>query len=183
MDRTKLVETTSWLIWGVLLTSMAVLFWMILTYPFSETSQDIEAMLSQSAIPFAVILGNVYLFIAYIRRREADTVRCVIMVIAFGAVCMASSERGDQVRQLTWGFDGSIVRKYRSNNHGAKTLEIKGLGGGDYEFVEDSFWAAAQPGDRISKERYSPYALLNGEKKVFVQKRLIGTPKGRHLKD
>ncbi|MGD9369410.1 MAG: hypothetical protein PVH87_27120, partial [Desulfobacteraceae bacterium] len=178
----KQVETASWLIWGVLLASMAVLFWMILTYPFGETSHDMEALLSQRAIPFAVILGNVYLFIAYFRRREADIVRCVIMVIAFGAVCMASSERSDQVRQLTWEFNGSVVRKYRSNNHGAKTLEIKGLGGGDYEFVEDSFWAAAQPGDRISKERYSPYAMLNGEKKAIVQKRLIGTAKGRQLK-
>jgi hypothetical protein len=178
MDKAKLIKSTAWTTWTLLLIAIAVLFGMILKYPFRETS-DIEFLLSQAPIPLAVILCNIYLFTAFFNRTKANMFRCAMLVIAFGVVCMASSRRGDQVRQLNWKFDGSVVRKFKPNNHGARTLEIKGLGGGNYEFVDDAFWEVAQPGDRIVKDQYSAYAELNGEKKVFIQNQLIGTSKGQ----
>jgi hypothetical protein len=168
MDRTKMLKSAAWTIWSLQLIALAVLFVMILQYPFQELN-GIESVLSELPIPLAVIVCNIYVFTVFFKRTTANIVRCVALFIAFGVVCIASSRRSDEVRQLKWTFDGSVVKKFKSNNHGAKTLEIKGVGGGNYEFVNDAFWEAAKPGDRIVKERYSAYAELNGEKRIIIQ--------------
>ena len=174
-------QSAAWLLWAALV--VGVLAWVIAIkqYPFRDSTAHVEPILVGHPIGFAVVMANVFLFIAYFRRTPANIIRCVGIIILTVVMCFAATGREHELEQVRWEFDGTVVRKYRSDNHGYKSIEIRGKPCGQYELVEDSFWAAVQPGDRVVKKAYSVHALLNGERRTIVQGRLPSTARGREL--
>jgi len=78
-------------------------------------------------------------------------------------VLMPWTIRVSYAQRVAWACDGTIVSKYRSDNHGAPTLAVQTAGHAvTLEGVEKSLWQKACIGERLVKPRGSAFGTLEG---------------------
>lgn len=84
-------------------------------------------------------------------------------VVAVLCVVMATMLEADSVRLQT-RFDGVVVDRYRSENHGAAAVDVQsGNERVKLEYVASSFWDTVKLGDRVEKRTCGNDALLGGQ--------------------
>jgi hypothetical protein len=156
-----------------MLASIVVLLLVLLLganvlYPTCQERSDNEGVLRFLSIAIPVVTGNLYLLLAYISRTKADTVRCALVILLGVLTTVSESNRADKVVQLLWSFNGTVTEKYRSTNHGARSIRIESSGEDAFEFVAEQFWDQVKVGDRVEKHKCSKYVLLNGRETQIV---------------
>ncbi len=162
---------------------MLAIYIAILWYPICEPPNFIESILLRGTIPLSIFLGSVFLFIVQFKRNRRNVIRAIPVFVLTALLCMDSSHRAFEVERIMWEFEGVITKKYRSTNHLALSIEVEAQELKQYEYIDESFWDIVNEGDYIKKEKFSLYALLNGEKHICVRGYLLNKARGRHLKD
>ena len=160
----------NWIACGLTVSVQGALLFGVLRCPLNEGHSKIEFWLCTFPIYFSVIAANVFLWTCVLRKNKAGIVWVVPILILTGIVCFASARRSFRVAQRSWRIDGTVVRKYRSPNHGVPSIEIAGSLGGKFESIEQSFWDTVQPGDKVTKVSFSEEAMLNGKAMAIVAK-------------
>jgi hypothetical protein len=77
------------------------------------------------------------------------------------AVVFAADARSDSMAKLAWEFDGPVVRRFRSENHGALAIEAGPPRGGEFEFVDQDLWDAVAIGTRVAKVQCSAVVAVH----------------------
>ncbi len=126
--------------------------------PFSTLSKNFEIILScVSLLCFiSVSISNRNLN-KYIKRVNTIKILLFFLLFVFGLA------RHTAYRNLTWVCDGTVVDKCISDNHSIKKISIKGRIDANFSGVENVFWEKVKIGDKLKKEEWSEYCLLNND--------------------
>jgi hypothetical protein len=149
---------------------MLAFFVAVLCCPLADKNSRMEYWLSVFPVAFSVVVANLFIFAAYFQKHKASVIRLIPILILTVALLFTTSQRSFRVQQWSWIIDGTVVQKYKSENHGALSIEVSGPSEGQFEFVDRNFWTLAKPGDQLKKAAFSATALLNGREIKIVQK-------------
>lgn len=137
-----------------------------------ETAVDVVALAS---VPVFLGVGFPAYSISRVARgeykpRRSDAVVMALLILYFVVVLLPYIRRDWQAELLRAEFDGTVVRKYNSDNHQAESMEVRSEDGSlvVMEGIEHSTWLTLAPDDRLTKSSWSPYARLNGERVRLV---------------
>jgi hypothetical protein len=100
----------------------------------------------------------------------AVTLMWVMLLLAV-SVMMPFIERERFAWDLRWSFEGTIIDKYHSPNHGVPTLIVQSPRGvrTEVQGVRLSFWEQAKMGDHVEKQSGRTDGLLNDRRVEIVR--------------
>lgn len=114
---------------------------------------------------YGVGLTLVLLHMAQVRRtpKGGAVLKLILAVVVGGGAVMTASELEHGLKKKRWNMHGEVRAKYRSTNHGARTIVLAHEGSADtYEGVAAPFWDRVVVGDRVSKPECLADGSLNG---------------------
>lgn len=146
----------------------AVTAYAISAIPYCSLSRIEEYALTGASIVLTlmVIAPNRYFVYAH---SIGDTRTKYIALTLFLFICSLPVFSGAMGRHHDigiqfWEFDGSVTKKYLSNNHSAKALTIDNS---IYEYMPNDLWNLVKVGDSISKHSCGNTVLINGNSVKF----------------
>lgn len=116
--------------------------------PTCDLPLSVESLVRKSIIYSALIVGNIFVITTFFLRTKVNFICTSIVALFIVLSIFTSAQREFKLERLYWEIDGVVSKKYRSNNHGAKTITVNGV---DYEYISPGLWDSINVGDRVKK--------------------------------
>ncbi|WKD50599.1 hypothetical protein [Microbulbifer spongiae] len=159
MNLTKWEKYTILISLFVVLTTSGASLSSIYT-PTCVISFPSEILIRKSIIYSALIVGNIFVLTMFFIRTKINFI-CTTFVLLFIVLSIfTSTQREFELERLHWKFDGVVSKKYRSDNHGARTIKVNGV---DYEYIAPDLWDSINVGDRVSKNSCEGTSVISKE--------------------
>ncbi len=141
------------------------LSWTLLV-PLRAVPNKVDAIVTFLPIPAFLL---VWLILGHITHATAERSRKRLRQ-AFVALCAVtfvpnfylSHERNFIRTRLIWRCNGEVTERYVSHNHAQLAIVVTGTDIVRMEGITKSFYDAVAVGDKVVKEPWSEYAMLNG---------------------
>lgn len=128
--------------------------------PSCEFPLSIEKLIRNSIIYSGLAVVNLFILLTFFFRSKVNFICAFTVALFFTLSVFTSTQRGVQLDKLYWEFDGVVSKKYRSDNHGARTIKVNGV---DYEYIAPDLWDSIKVGDRVRKNSCEGISVISKE--------------------
>ena len=127
-----------------------------------SNSKSLEMLLYRVFLISSIIIGNLSIYLFFIRRNLSAFLFSLIVCILTGSAIYSVVNRNFEVERRYWNIDGIVKEKYRDlDNRGARAMIVNGE---KFEHVPKFIWDKVDIGNRLSLKECSNSFTVNGNR-------------------